>query len=94
MAVDNNNCSFLCGVFMVSPLQAELVDINTSPVIILEKVNMEQAVAGSEFVLTLNVRNISKYPGFNLNLDYKVKDSKDDNPKFPFILQSNQEYCN
>ena len=78
-----------CGIFMVSPLQAE-IEINTTPVIILEKVNMEQAVAGSEFVLTMNVRNISKYSGFNLNLDFKVKDSKDDNPKFPFSLLSNQ----
>jgi len=82
---------FFCGVFMVSPLQAELEEINNiNPVIILEKVNMEQAVAGNEYVLTLNVRNISKYSGFNLNLDYKVEDSKDDNPKFPFTLQSNQ----
>jgi len=78
-----------CGVFTVTPLQAVEIDI-TNPVIILEKVSIEQAVAGSEFVLTMNVRNISKYHGFNLNLDFKVKDSKDDNPKFPFTLQSNQ----
>lgn len=76
------------GLFLTNPLQAG-IEID-KPVIIIEKVDMEQAVAGSEFKLTLNIRNISKFPGFNLNLDYKVKDSDEGKKAYPFTLQPNQ----
>ena len=78
-----------CGVFKVSPLQAELIEVSTyHPLVTLEKVDMEQAVAGSEFNLTLYIRNISENPAFNLDLDFRVKDSEDDAPLYPFSLQS------
>jgi hypothetical protein len=81
-----------CGVCAVSPLQAEIIEVNgTYPLITLEKVDMEQAVAGGEFVLTLNVRNLSNNPGYNLHLNFKVKDGKDDKPLFPFSLSSKEK---
>lgn len=80
-----------CGVFMVHPLQAELVEIGSNyPLITMEKVSMEQAVAGSEFALTMDVRNISKNPGYKLNFEFKVKGNDDDEGLYPFSLQSNQ----
>jgi hypothetical protein len=80
-----------CGIFTVSPLYAEIIEVHTyHPLITLEKVDMEQAVAGSEFTLTLHIRNISENPAFNLDLDFKVKDSKDEQPMYPFSLQPKQ----
>ncbi|MDD2432642.1 MAG: hypothetical protein PHX01_02905, partial [Clostridia bacterium] len=80
-----------CGIFKVSPLQAELIEVSgCHPLITLEKVDMEQAVAGSEFNITLHIRNISANPAFNLELDFRVKDSKDEEPLYPFSLQSKQ----
>lgn len=63
----------------------EVATIN--PIIVLEKVNMEQAVAGSDFNLTLAVRNISNNPGFDLNMEFKVKDT---DGLSPFTVKSGQ----
>lgn len=79
-----------CGVFLVNPLSAALLDEGYQPLITLEKVALEQAVAGSEFSLTLHLRNISTNPAFNLDLDFKVKDSKKEEPCYPFTLKNGE----
>lgn len=60
-------------------------DIN--PIIIIDKLSAEQAVAGGEFNLTLGIRNIAKNPAFNLKFDFKLQDSDD---LGPFALKNNQ----
>ncbi|MBZ4654508.1 MAG: S-layer domain-like protein [Peptococcaceae bacterium] len=81
---------FLSFILIQAPLPARAGTItidSIDPVLLIEKVSSEQAVAGSEFNLTLSIRNISNNPGFNLNLSFKVEgtDSLD-----PFTVKDSQ----
>lgn len=79
------------GFWQVNSWQAAVIDSdNFQPIIVLEKVNMEQAVAGGEFTLALAVRNISNNPGFNLKLDFEVKGNEQKEGLFPFVLKTGQ----
>lgn len=64
---------------------AEIQGIN--PIIIIDKLSAEQAVAGGEFNLTLGIRNISNYPAFNLKLAFKLEGNED---LGPFTLKNTQ----
>ncbi|MDD2401788.1 MAG: hypothetical protein PHI90_05510 [Clostridia bacterium] len=82
-------CLLLCNV---NSIQAAIIEIDTfQPIIMMEKVNIEQAVAGSEFTLNLAVRNVSTNPGFNLALDFSVDGNEENKEMFPFTLKSDQE---
>ena len=83
---------FLFGLLgVVNPCQAELIDlIGYQPLITLEKVDLEPAIAGGSFNLTLFMRNISTNPAYNLKLNFKVKDADEETPLFPFELKEGQ----
>lgn len=83
---------FLFGLLgVVNPCQAELIDlIGYQPLITLEKVDLEPAIAGGSFNLTLFMRNISTNPAYNLKLNFKVKDADEETPLFPFKLKEGQ----
>lgn len=67
---------------------AGTIEIGTiNPVIMIEKVSAEQAVAGGEFSLTLALRNIANNPGLDLELNFKVKDT---DGLAPFALKPGQ----
>lgn len=42
------------------------------PLIIIENVDIEQAVAGSDFTMTFSLRNLNKYPANNVKMSFKV----------------------
>lgn len=79
----------VCLIVSVSTaVMAATIEIESpNPVLVLEKVNMEQAVAGSDFNLTLAVRNISSNPGYDLSLAFKVKDT---DSLSPFTIKAGQ----
>ncbi len=73
---------------LVIPVKGAIIEVGgINPVIMLEKTNMGQAVAGGEFTLTLSVRNISNNPGFELDMAFKIKD---EDGLAPFSLQPDQ----
>lgn len=76
-------------LFLASvPLQAAILEIDTiNPVVVIEKVNMDQAVAGSEFTMSISVRNLTNNPGFDLGFSFQVKDT---DGLAPFSLLPNQ----
>ena len=83
--------AFLC--FGLTPVnhtaRAATIEIDTlDPVLIMEKVSMEQAVAGGEFTIGLSIRNISSNPGFDLNLTCRIKGEES---LEPFALKPNQK---
>lgn len=80
-------CLSILGVTTMSTIGATIEIGTINPVIILDKANMEQAVAGSEFTLSLVVRNISSNPGFNLTPTFKIQDT---DSLDPFTLKENQ----
>jgi hypothetical protein len=79
-------------LFAVTGIQniasAAIIEVNTiNPVIMIEKVSAEQAVAGGEFNLTLALRNIANNPGLDLKLAFKIKDT---DALDPFTLKAGQ----
>ncbi len=75
-------------VFTVSFAGATTIDVGgINPVIVLESLSAEQAVAGGEFTLTVAVKNISNNPGLDLAFSFKVKDTESTDP---FTLLPNQ----
>jgi len=60
-------------------------DIN--PIIMIDKLSAEEAVAGGEFKLVLGLRNISKYPALNVELEIDLEDNDD---LGPFTLEDTQ----
>lgn len=68
--------------------EAATIEVGTiNPVIMIEKISSEQAVAGGEFTLTLALRNIANNPGLDLNLSFKIKDT---DGLEPFALKTGQ----
>lgn len=58
-----------------------------NPVIMIEKVAAEQAVAGGEFNLTLGLRNTANNPGLDLQLEFRIEDTDE---LEPFTLKTGQ----
>ncbi len=78
----------LQGLCQPDSLRAATINIDTiDPVILVEKISSEQAVAGGEFTMTLSLRNISNNPGFQLKLSFKIKDT---DSLTPFTLKTTQ----
>lgn len=67
----------------------EIEGIN--PLIVIEKVDVEQAVAGSDFAITFSLRNISSNPAYELEMSFEVDDNDDNtNTMYPFTLKDSE----
>lgn len=74
--------------FGLQPLQAATLQIDTiNPILVIEKVSMEQAVAGGDFQLGISVRNMTNNEGFDLAFNFEIKDT---DSLDPFSLVANQ----
>lgn len=68
---------------------AATIEVGTiNPVIMIEKISSDQAVAGGEFNLNLALRNIANNPGIDLQLSFKIKDT---DALTPFVLKPGQD---
>lgn len=68
--------------------QASEISVDVQPILLLEKINVEDAVAGSEFTLSLVVRNLTNHPAYNATLDFEVKGNDEDDKLAPFALKN------
>lgn len=72
----------------IQPLQAATLQIDTiDPILVIDKVSMEQAVAGSDFQIGISVRNMTNNEGFDLAFAFEIKDT---DSLAPFSLVANQ----
>lgn len=83
---------FVCGFFQINSLQAALIETDSiEPILVLEKVDVEDAVAGGEFTLSFVIRNMTVNPGFNAKLDFEVKGNDDEEGLYPFAVKEGQK---
>lgn len=75
------------GFFSTSAGAATITYDSIEPVLLLEKVSTDQAVAGSEFNISLVIRNISSNPAFDLELSFKIQG---ETTMAPFAVKSGQ----
>lgn len=77
-----------CFTLITWSAQATTIEIDTiNPILLIDKVSAEQAIAGSDFNLSISIRNISNNPGFNLDFSFKVQGT---DGLEPFTLKANQ----
>lgn len=70
------------------PLLGGTLEIETDmPILVLEKISMEPAVAGGEFILGLSARNLTNNQGVNFAFSFIIKGEED---LGPFSLAPNQ----
>ncbi|PKM90887.1 MAG: hypothetical protein CVU87_00705 [Firmicutes bacterium HGW-Firmicutes-12] len=70
------------------PVSAATIQIDTiDPILVIDKVSVDPAVAGGDFTLGISVRNIANNPGFDLAFSFKIKDT---DSLDPFSLAANQ----
>lgn len=75
-------------VFSLAPSRVSafvIDDEDPNPIILIDKLSAEQAVAGGEFNLTLGLRNITNKAAVNLKVEFKLEDA--DSLK-PFTLKN------
>lgn len=84
---------FACGiVWQVNPLQAAVLETDTiEPILVLEKIEAEDAVAGGEFTLSFVIRNLTNNPGFNSTLTFDVKGNDQSKGSYPFTVKPGQD---
>lgn len=84
---------FACGiVWQVNPLQAAVLETDTiEPILVLEKIDAEDAVAGGEFTLSFIIRNLTNNPGFNSTLTFDVKGNDQSKGSYPFTVKPGQD---
>ncbi len=71
---------FVFTIFIPGGASATAILPDVNPILVIEKLNAEQAVAGGEFNVTLGIRNITKNPAFNAELSFKLEGSDDLGP--------------
>jgi hypothetical protein len=73
----------------LSPLawaeEMETVDTGLNPLLIIENVEVEKVVAGTDFYISFVVRNIGTGPAFNLNFNFELEDDKNNLAPFSVI---------
>lgn len=75
-------------LFGIQPMQAATLQIDTiNPIIVIDKVSMEQAVAGGDFQLGISIRNMTNNEGFDISFSFKIKDT---DSLDPFSLAAKQ----
>lgn len=65
------------------------VEVDIQPLLIIERVNAEKAVAGSFFYITLVIKNYSDYPAFNIRAD--VSTPGEDKEIFSRVTKATEE---
>ena len=79
-------------VWQVNPLQAAVLETDTiEPILVLEKIDAEDAVAGGEFTLSFIIRNLTNNPGFNSTLTFDVKGNDQSKGSYPFTVKPGQD---
>jgi len=83
--------SLILAVFLmfglIAPVGAEeieTVDTGLNPLLIIENVEVDKVVAGTDFYVSFVIRNIGTGPAFNLNFNFELEDDK--NKLAPFSV--------
>lgn len=63
--------TIIMSLLLPTIVSASELNLGINPVIVFESVKVEPAVAGGEFNVSMSVRNISKYPAFNVGIDFR-----------------------
>jgi len=69
---------------LVQAEEMEVVDTGLEPLLVIENVEVDKVVAGSDFYLSFVVRNIGTGPALNLNFNFEPEDDK--NSLAPFSV--------
>lgn len=84
--------AIVCGIFQVnSVLAAQIETDSIEPILLLEKLDVEDAIAGGEFTLSFVIRNLTANPGLNATLEFEVKGNDDKEGLYPFAVKEGQK---
>ncbi|MFZ5945345.1 MAG: COG1361 S-layer family protein [Bacillota bacterium] len=72
-----------CGVVFAQEI--ETVDTGLDPLLIIENVEANKVVAGTDFYISFVIRNIGTGPAFNLNFNFELEDDKNNLAPFSVV---------